>query len=110
MFRIPASAFALLAAAGLSVSSGLAQEAPSPPGEWLHASSLIGKPRYAAGFAHFDYVNPNAPKGGAARLSGSGETFDTLNPILDKGVTADGLGLIYESLMTPAMDEYDTSA
>jgi microcin C transport system substrate-binding protein len=110
MFRIPASAFAFLAAAGLSISACLAQDGPPPPGEWLHGSSLIGKPGYAPGFAHFDYVNPDAPKGGTARLSGSGETFDTLNPILDKGVAADGLGLIYESLMTPAMDEQDVAA
>ena len=44
------------------------------------------------------------------RLSGAGQTFDTLNPILDKGVAADGLGLIYESLTMPAIDEADISA
>ena len=44
------------------------------------------------------------------RLSGAGQTFDTLNPILDKGVIADGLGLIYQSLTTRAIDEADIAA
>ena len=80
-----------------------------PPGEWQHGTSLIEKPRYPAGFPHFDYVNVNAPKGGTVRLGADG-TFDTLNPILPKGVAADGLGLIYESLMTSALDETDIAA
>ncbi len=81
-----------------------------PPGEWHHAVSLIGEPGYPQGFAHFNYVNPDAPKGGTVRLSGTGQTFDTLNPILDKGVIADGLGLIYQSLTTRAIDEADIAA
>ena len=72
--------------------------------------SLIGEPGYPEGFAHFNYVNPDAPKGGTLRLSAVSQTFDTLNPILDKGVIADGLGLIYESLMMRALDEADISA
>jgi microcin C transport system substrate-binding protein len=48
--------------------------------EKRHASSLIGTPKYGPGFQHFDYVNPNAPKGGSARLSAIG-TFDSLNII-----------------------------
>ncbi|MEO8668899.1 MAG: extracellular solute-binding protein, partial [Bauldia sp.] len=67
----------------------------------------IGTPKYQAGFAHFDYVNPNAPKGGTLRLSDVGG-FDTLNPSLPKGNPAPGLGLVTESLMTPSMDEVST--
>jgi microcin C transport system substrate-binding protein len=73
--------------------------------QWRHAASLIGEPKYPADFAHFDYVNPDAQKGGALRLSETGG-FDTLNPILPKGEAATGLvGFVYERLMTDAMDE-----
>ena len=78
-----------------------------PPGDWMQGSSILEAPRYPDNFPHFNYVNANAPKGGTVRLSGANPTFDTLNPILPKGVPADGLGLIYEQLFTPAMDEYD---
>ena len=42
------------------------------------ASSLIGEPKYPAGFKHFDYVNPDAPKGGIVRLARQG-AFDNFN-------------------------------
>ena len=71
---------------------------------WHHANSAIGEPKYPEGFTHFDYVNVDAPKGGVVRLGDMGG-FDTFNPILPKGETAAGLGLIYETLMTPAQDE-----
>lgn len=71
---------------------------------WHHATSLVGEPKYAEGFKHFDYVNPDAPKGGTLKLSVDG-TFDTFNPILPKGNPAAGVGLIYESLFTPSEDE-----
>jgi microcin C transport system substrate-binding protein len=94
----------VLAIAGAA--SAAAQDKP-PPGEWQQGSSILEAPRYPANFPHFNYVNPDAPKSGTVRLSGAGQTFDTLNPILPKGVPADGLGLIYEQLFTPALDEYD---
>ena len=80
----------------------LAQE--DKPDTWLHASSAIGEPKYPAGFTHFDYVNVDAPKGGAVRMGALGG-FDTFNPILPKGEAAGGLGLLYETLMTPSEDE-----
>ena len=83
---------------------------PAAAQEWLHATSLGGEPKYPAGFAHFDYVNPSAPNGGVARLSAVSTSFDTLNPILPQGVGAAGLGLIYETLMTSSLDEQDISA
>ncbi len=52
----------------------------------------------------FDYVNPDAPKGGTLRLSAVG-TFDSLNPYIIKGVAADGLGLSFETLMEGSSDE-----
>jgi microcin C transport system substrate-binding protein len=96
---------ALLITFGLSIAStpGHAEDKV-----WRHAISLIGEPKYPADFAHFDYVNPNAPKGGTVRLSDTGG-FDTLNPILPKGNPAPGIGLVYETLMTGSLDESSTS-
>ncbi|MGH6735679.1 MAG: extracellular solute-binding protein [Methyloceanibacter sp.] len=73
-----------------------------------HALSLIGEPKYPAGFTHFDYANPDAPKGGMARLADIGG-FDSLNPVLYRGEQASGLGLVYESLMSDSIDEPSTS-
>lgn len=73
-----------------------------------HALSLIGTPKYAAGFKHFDFVNPDAPKGGMVRQADIG-AFDSLNPISFKGVAAPALGLIYETLMYSSPDEESTS-
>ncbi len=75
---------------------------------WHSSLALIGSPKYPDGFAHFDYVNPDAPKGGSLHLSQTG-SFDTLNPILSKGDAASGLGLVFESLFTPSSDEVEAS-
>ena len=47
-------------------------------------TAILGDLKYQPGFKHFDYVNPDAPKGGELKLSDEG-TFDTLNPVLLKG-------------------------
>ncbi|WP_198388429.1 ABC transporter substrate-binding protein [Rhizobium etli] len=67
-------------------------------------SSVISELKYKPGFKHFDYVNPEAPKGGNLRLSASG-TYDTFNPLLSKGVKAVGLTLPFETLMKSPDDE-----
>ncbi|MBS0268336.1 MAG: ABC transporter substrate-binding protein [Proteobacteria bacterium] len=72
-----------------------------------NAMSLVGAPKYGPDFKNFDWVNPDAPKGGTVRQWANG-TFDTLNPFSDKGVKAAGLGLIYDSLFTPSLDEPST--
>ncbi len=85
-----------------------AQGADKTSGQvWHHAGALIGEPKYGPDFTHFDYVNPDAPKGGTVRLSEEGG-FDTFNPILPEGEAATGLGLVYEPLMTPSLDEVST--
>ena len=66
--------------------------------------ALHGAPKYPASFTHFDYVNPDAPKGGELHLAAIG-TFDTVNPFTLKGVGADGAGMVFETLMAPSMDE-----
>lgn len=100
-----ATAFAIVLAMPVS---GQAQAASGEP-EWQHASALTGTPKYGPDTVHFDYVNPDAPKGGLARLSTSGG-FDTFNPILPKGNIAPGIGLVFESLMESSLDEVDISA
>ena len=79
----------------------LAQEEKIMP---VHGIAMHGAPKYDAGFKHFDYVNPNAPKGGIIRQSAL-RTFNTFNPYTIKGDAAVGLGFIYESLMTSPQDE-----
>ncbi len=94
--------------AGLAaVALALPAAGQSPTGVWLHGDSLVEAPKYPAGFAHFDYVNPDAPKGGTVRIGNQG-SFDTFNPILPQGQPASGLGLVYETLMTPSLDESST--
>jgi len=67
--------------------------------------AMHGAPKYAAGFDHFDYVNPRAPKGGALRMATVGSTFDSLNPFIIKGVPAQGAAMPFETLLTSSSDE-----
>ena len=85
----------------LSVVAGPLADQPYHKG---HAISMYGDLKYGPEFAHFDYVNPGAPKGGRVKMSANG-TYDTLNQFTLKGVSAYGLGLIYDSLTTRALDE-----
>lgn len=70
-----------------------------------HALTLYNEPPSTpADFKHFDYVNPDAPKGGTFRESAMGG-FDSLNPYISKGVPADNLPLIYDTLAMQSLDE-----
>lgn len=70
-----------------------------------HGIAMHGSLKYPAGFAQFDYVNPDAPKGGVLKL-GTGEAFDSLNPLIINGAPAPGLrGYVYESLLERSADE-----
>ena len=86
---------------------GAAHAAGEP--EWRHGLSLFGQLKYPAGFKRFDYVNPEAPKGGAVRLGGFG-TFDNFNIVVAgvKGTIAGGITEVYDTLLVPAMDEVST--
>jgi microcin C transport system substrate-binding protein len=76
---------------------------------WQHGLSLFGELKYPAGFKHFDYVNPSAPRGGTVRQIAFG-TFDNLNLVVAgvKGSLAGGLNYPVETLMTEALDEVST--
>ena len=66
--------------------------------------SLFGDLKYGPGFTHFDYVNPDAPKGGTMRYNAIG-TFDTLNPFVISGVAASGIGMTFDTLAAASEDE-----
>ncbi|MDH5708440.1 MAG: extracellular solute-binding protein [Hylemonella sp.] len=75
-----------------------------------HAYAQFGDIKYAAGFGHFDYVNPDAPKGGEIKLPLIGSSFDKLNPFTLKGTSAPGLGaLLFDTLLAGNMDETATA-
>jgi microcin C transport system substrate-binding protein len=76
-----------------------------------HAFSLYDTPKYPAGFTHFDYVNPNAPRGGELYLANPDRrtSFDKFNPFSLKGVAAAGVSnLMFETLATSSSDEIAT--
>jgi peptide/nickel transport system substrate-binding protein len=87
------------ALAWLCVTGGAAMAA-AQPGIAMH-----GTPKYGEGFPHFDYVNPDAPKGGVLRLGVLG-SFDSLNPFIIKGAPAAGMReYVYETLLARSYDE-----
>jgi microcin C transport system substrate-binding protein len=80
---------------------------PAQAQDWRHALSLLGTPKYPPDFKRFDYVNPDAPKGGPVRLSVEG-SFDTFNFVIPRGTPAAGIGLLYDTLSTGSLDEVAT--
>ncbi|HRD50770.1 MAG TPA: extracellular solute-binding protein [Candidatus Contendobacter sp.] len=83
---------------GSALLTAIAMAAPT------HGVALHGQLKYGPEFSHFDYVNPNAPKGGEARFAAIG-SFDTFNPFNIKGQAAAGIGQLFESLLTGSADE-----
>jgi microcin C transport system substrate-binding protein len=98
-----------LCALGLPATCDPASAQPAPAEGWRHGLSLFGDLKYPAGFKQFDYVNANAPKGGAVRQIAFG-TFDNFNLVISglKGSLSQGIDLIYDTLMAPALDEVST--
>jgi microcin C transport system substrate-binding protein len=101
------SAFLALAAPrlpSLAWTSPAAAEAASAA--WRHGISPFGDLKYPAGFPHFDYVNVNAPKGGAVRQIALG-TYDNINVVVGgvKGTLALGVDLLHDTLLAPSLDE-----
>ena len=69
-----------------------------------HGLSLHGDLKYGPDFSHFDYVNPDAPKGGSVRLSALG-TFDNLNPYILRGTSPAGMSDVFDTLTVQSADE-----
>jgi microcin C transport system substrate-binding protein len=99
---------ALGAVAGIPAIGATSAQSGNPP--WLHALSLFGDIKYPANFKRFDYVNPDAPKGGVVRELEIG-TFDNFNIVIAglKGSLADGAARIYQQLTSQSFDEVATA-
>ena len=100
------------AGAALALLAGALLAAAPPAGAEStvsHATSIRETPRYPADFAHYDHVNPDAPKGGTVRRASVGSTFDSLNPFIVKGNAAAGIGLLFDTLTEDSPDEATAS-
>jgi microcin C transport system substrate-binding protein len=101
---------AFLASAALA--AGLAAPAAALEDGWIRShgiTTFVGDDLgYAAGFAHLDYVNPDAPKGGEMSIWGFGG-FDSMNPYTIKGRSDRLVSIMYESLLTGTADEVGAS-
>ena len=102
-------AFLGRAALALLVGGLLTAASMAQAGTRSHGLSAFGELKYASGFAHFDYVNPAAPKGGRLSMIGTAGviTFNSLNFFILKGDAAQGLPYLFDSLMVRAFDEPD---
>src|SRR5262245_23851342 len=98
-----AALFPVFGQAPLPATSARAQG--SEP-QWRPGLSLFGELKYRPGFRHFDYVNPQPPKGGTVRLAALG-TFDNFNQAIAgvRGLLASAAGTICDTLMVPSLDE-----
>lgn len=101
MIRPLAAAFVLLAAPALAEDDLIRS----------HGISAFGELKYPSDFQHFDYVNPDAPKGGFISFRGflASQTFDSLNLFILDGEPAQGLERIYDTLLVRAWDEPDAA-
>lgn len=94
-----------MAASASTVSAGATV---SDADGWVHAYAAFGEPKYRRGFTHFEYVNPDAPKGGTLYLSNPDRrtSFDKFNPFTIKGSAPAGVSLfMFESLTVLSGDE-----
>jgi microcin C transport system substrate-binding protein len=98
-FKLVLSIFIFTLAAALSGAQAQDQDK-----NWRHGLSLFGELKYPPGFKRFDYVNPNAPKGGLLRQWARG-TFDSFNPFILRGTAAAGSSSIYDTLLARSFDE-----
>jgi microcin C transport system substrate-binding protein len=102
------------AGAAVSSAAGWAAHAGPEAEAERHGVSAFGDLKYPADFTHFDYVDPNAPKGGVFSQIGpntlynqSGTTFNTLNAFILRGDAAQGMEMTFATLMVRADDEPD---
>ena len=101
---------AALAAAAISAEAN--GQVNAEPILYRHAYAFLAEPKYAPDFPHFDYVNPNAPKGGRLRLHGTG-SWDSFNPsalraaqvVAGLSMAAPHANYLHDSLLAEAADE-----
>ena len=93
----------------------LAAEGTAGTIDYHHGYAFLAEPKYPPDFAHFDYVNPNAPKGGMLRRHGTG-SWDSFNPaalraaqvVAGLSTAAPHANFLHDSLLTEAADEPST--
>jgi microcin C transport system substrate-binding protein len=97
---------ALVAAQQLELPNWIGRAEAHGVAEWRHGLTKFGDLKYPAGFKHFDYVSPDAIKGGGASAIVLG-TFDNFNSVVSgvKGTLAYGIDLIYDTLLVSSLDE-----
>ena len=101
LFTFIAAFFFALLAPGLVQTASASEPAPA-----RHGIAMHGEPKYPQGFAHFDYVNPNAPKGGTLKLAVISNGFDSFNPFVIRGIAAAGINAyLYDTLLEASDDE-----
>ena len=103
----PAARGALRPLLGLALCAALTASAQA--GEPRHGMSVFGALKYGPDFTHFEYANPDAPKGGRMSMIGAAGriTFNSFNGYILKGDAAQGLDFLFDSLMVRAWDEPD---
>ncbi len=95
-------------AAGIAALTVFGGMTPLAAEEFRHGLSVFGDLKYPADFKHFDYVNPDAPKGGRfSTYGGPLNSFDSFNPFILKGDAASGLSMLFDTLMERSGDEPD---
>lgn len=96
------TSLALMATAATTVAETPAASNPAP----VHGIAMHGELKYPENFSHFDYVNPDAPKGGTLRMSVVANGFDSFNPFVIRGVAAAGVSTyVYDTLLESSADE-----
>ena len=103
------AARALILSLLLMSPANIATAAQHEPTITSHGISAFGELKYPPDFPHFDYVNPEAPKGGTISFRGTGasQTFNSLNKFILSGEPAQGIERIYDTLLVSAFDEAD---
>jgi len=99
---------ALAAKAAVEAPIDLPRAGADFTGRWVHAFAAYGAPKYGSDFRHFDYVNPDAPKGGTLRLKNPDRrtSFDKYNPFTTRGNSPAGVMIwMFESLAHLGADE-----
>ncbi|MGZ5715692.1 MAG: extracellular solute-binding protein [Caldimonas sp.] len=116
---LSASILALVAGSAAHAATAAPATAPAPgpaasstaESRWVHAYAAFGEPKYPRDFDHFDYLNPNAPKGGTLYLANSDRrtSFDKLNYYTIKGNAPPGVAIfMIETLAFLGADETQT--
>ncbi|MEP7083753.1 MAG: ABC transporter substrate-binding protein, partial [Betaproteobacteria bacterium] len=105
---LSALALCIVCAAAVDRSAHSAADTLAPAAPWSHAYATYGEPKYPRGFKNFDYVNPDAPKGGTVYLSNPDRrtSFDKFNPFTIKGQAPAGVQIfMFETLCVAGADE-----